>query len=162
MGMWRLGFGLLYLAPWGCGEGLPHPPYAAHVTADLTAIDFGPPPGRVELAPKRPVGADAWVDGEWVRRHGRWYWFLGRWVRTPAGASYSPWVVVRASDGTSFYAPSRWHDAKGVPIPPPPALAYAKANGQAVFDAEGETEQVGRSIKVLPAEREIPDEDAGR
>jgi hypothetical protein len=154
--------GWLLLAPFAaCGETLPHPPYAAQATTALAAVDFGPPPGRVEVAPKRPALANAWVDGEWIRRHGRWYWLLGRWVQTPTGAVYAPWVVVRAVDGTPFYAPSRWQNAKGVPIPPPPALAYATANGQAVFNAEGEAEQTGRSVKTLPEPRVSPDNDAG-
>ena len=125
---------------------MPHPPYATQATASLTAISLGPPPGRIEVVPKRPARADAWVDGEWVLRHGRWYWLLGRWVQTPVGARYAPWVVVRASDGTPFYAPSSWQDDKGVALQPPPALAYAKANGQAVFDPEGDTVPTGRNL----------------
>ncbi|HEY8090370.1 MAG TPA: hypothetical protein VIF09_21060 [Polyangiaceae bacterium] len=111
---------------------------------------MAPPPGRVEAVPRRPREADAWVDGEWVLRRGRWYWLLGRWVKTPPGATYSPWVVVRATDGTPFYAPSTWRDSRGAMLPPPPPLALATASGEAVVDAEGETEQTGRIIKTPP------------
>ena len=111
---------------------------------------MGPPPGRVEWIPARPPGADAWVDGEWILRHGRWYWLLGRWVKSPESATYSPWVLVRASDGTPFYAPSVWRDAQGAAIPPPEGLAFATASGQAVVSPAGDAEDTGRVIKTAP------------
>ena len=135
-----------------CGGSAPHPPYAPQATNALTAIDLPPPPGRVETIPPPAAGADAWVDGEWVLRHGRWYWLLGRWVAVPKGATFSPWVAVRASDGTPFYAPSAWHDATtGAVLPAPPALALATASGEAIVDAEGEPEVTGRNVKTAPA-----------
>jgi hypothetical protein len=140
-----------------CAGSVPHPPYTPQAKAALTSVDMAPPPGRVELIPPRPVQADAWVDGEWILRHGRWYWLLGRWVKTPPGAKYSPWVVVRASDGSPFCAPSKWVDSKGVEISPPPALVFATANGEAVFGAEGNPEETGRAIKVPPRQRRRPD-----
>jgi hypothetical protein len=140
--------GTLALA--ACSSSLPHPPYSAQATSALTPIEMGPPPGRVESIPKQPAGADAWVNGEWILRHGRWYWLLGRWVKTPEGATYSPWVVVRASDGTPFYAASVWRDAKGATMAPPPGLAFATATGEAVVGPEGNPEQSGRVIKTPP------------
>jgi hypothetical protein len=98
------------------------------------------------------------VDGEWILRHGRWYWLLGRWVTVPEGATYSPWVVVRASDGTPFYAASAWHDSKGAVLPPPAPLAFATASGEAVVSAEGEAEDTGRVIKTAPPAGGAPDE----
>ncbi|MGH7293829.1 MAG: hypothetical protein ACRELB_02795 [Polyangiaceae bacterium] len=103
--------------------------------------------------PERPAGADAWVDGEWVLRHGRWYWLLGRWVKTPPGATYSPWVVVRARDGTPYYAPSIWCGADGGAIPPPEPLAFARASGEAVMSPEGDVEDTGRALKAAPSAR---------
>jgi hypothetical protein len=141
------------LVPAACGGSLPHPPYSAQATNALAPIEMGPPPGRVESIPKQPTGADAWVNGEWILRHGRWYWLLGRWVKTPEGATYSPWVVVRASDGTPFYAPSVWRDAKGAVIAAPPGLAFATATGEAVVSAEGNPEDNGRVIKAAPPAR---------
>lgn len=114
----------------------------------LTPIERAPPPGRVELIPNQPEEADAWVDGEWVLRHGRWYWLLGRWVHTPRGATYSPWVVVRASDGTPFYAPGVWRDANGDSISAPPPLAFATASHGAVVSPEGNPEDTGRAVKT--------------
>jgi hypothetical protein len=130
----------------GCGS-VPHPPYAPQATSALTPIDLPPPPGRIEIIPKRPAGADAWVDGEWVLRHDRWLWLLGRWVEVPAGAKYAPWVTVRSADGTLYYAPSIWIDASGHPVEPPQPLAVATASGEAVFAPGGEVESTGRNIK---------------
>ncbi len=150
------------LALASCARSLPHPPWSSQATSALTQVDVGPPPGRVELVPARPPGADAWVDGEWILRHGRWYWLLGRWVKVPPGATYAPWVLVRASDGTPFYAASVWRDARGTVIAPPPALAYATSSGEAVMSAEGEIEDTGRVIKTAPPirpprpENEVP------
>jgi hypothetical protein len=62
-------------------------------------------------------------------------------------------VVVRAADGALYYAPSVWKDAKGVAVPAPLALSFANADGEAVFDAEGDTEDTGRSIKMAPVHR---------
>lgn len=134
----------------GCGGSPPHPPYAPQATNALTAIEFDPPPGRVETIPPKPPAADAWVDGEWVLEHGRWYWLLGRWVTVPRGAVYAPWVVVRAADGTPYYAPSVWRDQEGKTIPAPPGLAFATASGEAVVSPEGEPEQTGRVVKSPP------------
>jgi hypothetical protein len=141
---------LVPLAVFACGPPLPQPPYTPQATNALTPVEFAPPPGRVELIPPRPPKADAWVDGEWIPRHGRWYWLLGRWVKTVPGATYSPWVVVRTSDGDVYYAPGVWKDRNGSPIPPPPALAFATGDAEAVFDAQGEAERTGRNIKSAP------------
>jgi hypothetical protein len=135
------------LACEACG-GVPHPPFVPQATTALAPIDTPPPPGRVEAIPPRPHGADAWVDGEWVLQHGRWYWMLGRWVTVPPGAKYAPWVVVRAADGAAYYAPSTWHDATGAIVTAPPALAWATASGEAIVDAEGDPEITGRNVKA--------------
>jgi hypothetical protein len=110
----------------------------------------------VERVPDEPAGADAWIPGEWVPRHGRWYWLLGRWVKTPPGARYAPWAVVRASDGSTFFASSSWVGADGKPVPPPPAIAYAQASGEAVFDALGEKQDTGRAIEDAPRAQPTP------
>jgi hypothetical protein len=133
-----------------CGQSLPHPPYAPQATNALARVEFPPPPGRIELIPPRPSQADAWVDGEWVPRHGRWYWLLGRWVKAPPGATYSPWVIVRTIDGDVYYAQGVWKGRNGDPIAAPAALAFATADADAVFDAEGEMERTGGSIKTPP------------
>lgn len=98
------------------------------------------------------------MDGEWVHRRRRWDWLLGRWVKTPPGATYSPWVVVRSADGHAFYAPGLWKDANGAPITPPPALSFATANTGSVFDPEGNLEQTGRNVEAgsPPADVEHP------
>jgi hypothetical protein len=63
---------------------------------------------------------------------------------------YSLWVVVRAPDGTVYFAPSRWKNAKGVLLLPPLPLSFATASNQAVVDADGQVDNTGRVTKVAP------------
>jgi hypothetical protein len=158
--MFRRSFLVLGALPLtACAGSLPHPPYAPQATSALTPVEFAPPPGRIEAIPPRPLTADAWVDGEWIYRHGRWFWLLGRWVKTPPGARYAPWVCVHAIDGSAYYAPSIWRDAQGAPLAAPPTpLAFAAASGEAVFDSEGDVEETGRNIKAAPPARRNPEE----
>jgi hypothetical protein len=140
----------------GCGGGPPHPAMSSQAMSALTQVDTGPPPGRVETLPPRPAGADVWIDGEWLHRHGRWYWLLGRWTKAPAGATYRPWVVVRSVDGTAFYAPGVWVDKDGRPIPPPQPLAFAEATGMGLVSPDGEPEDTGRAMKEAPGRPRVP------
>jgi hypothetical protein len=71
-------------------------------------------------------------------------------VRTPSGARYCPWVVVRAADGTAYYAPSSWKSAQGSPLSEPPALAFAAVSDQAVYDPNGEIDDTGHTMKEAP------------
>ncbi len=121
-------------------------------------VDAAPPPGRVELIPRKPLHATAWVDGEWIIRRDRWYWLLGHWVTTPPGAKFAPWAFVRSLDGTAYFAPSTWVDSQGKPVDPPTPLSFATANGSAVFDPGGDVENVGRNIQSAPplGRREAP------
>jgi hypothetical protein len=129
---------------------IPHPAYAPQPTSALVAITHEPPPARVENIPPRPnvpqgAAATVWVDGEWGWKRRRWVWTPGRWVSPPAGATYSPWVTVRAPDGSLYFAPAQWRDAKGGAIDPPKALATATVESGAVVDAEGEMERTNVS-----------------
>jgi hypothetical protein len=128
----------------GCSvDRIARPHFAAQLTSALVKITHEPPPARVESAPPKPatpVGV-VWVDGEWTWKRRRWAWTPGRWVAPPEGATYSPWVTVRAPDGTLYFAPAQWRDAKGAPIDPPKALASASVESGAVVDAEGDMER---------------------
>jgi hypothetical protein len=150
-------FTVVGLSLCACDGALPHPPFAPQSTEALVLIAAPPPPGRVERVPSKPSGADAWVEGEWIERAGRWSWLLGRWVKTPSRARYSPWVVVRASDGTTYYAASSWKDAQGSMLPNPPALAFATVTDQAVYDPEGEVDETGRALKEKPVHVPSPE-----
>jgi hypothetical protein len=142
----------------GCGGALPHPPYASQATSALRRVEVGPPPGRVERIPPRPEEATAWIDGEWIWMHGRWYWLVGRWVETPAEAKYAPSVTVFARDGSSYWAPGVWLDAKGQPMAPPPPLALARPSLGAVVDPEGNVDVTGRTITTVPTWTYRPEE----
>lgn len=134
-----LGWGAFATA---CGSPeIPHPRYTPQTTSALEPIAHEPPPARVEALPPRPAGASSWVDGEWLWKRRRWVWSPGRWVAPPDGATYSPWVTVRAADGALYFAPAQWRDQNGRPIDPPKPLATAKIESGAVVDAEGEMER---------------------
>jgi hypothetical protein len=133
-----------------CAGSVPHPPYSPQATTALAPLEVAPPPGRVESIPPRPPRADAWVDGEWILRRGRWYWLLGRWVKVPPGATFSPWTAVRSSDGVVWYAEGGWRDARGTPIEAPAPLSVATASNVAIVDPEGHTEDTGPDIQNAP------------
>lgn len=139
-----------------CVGALPHPKYVAQPSSALSAVPLPPPPARVELVPPSPRSDAVWVDGEWVFRRGRWAWSLGAWVAPPPETFFSASTTVRTADGTLLHAPGVWRNAKGDPVPPPPALAVATAQAGPVVDAEGVNEAIGRTLKpgsaaALPA-----------
>jgi len=135
-----------------CGGSLPHPPYIQQPEAALVPVPAEPPPARVEDVPARPdVKGAVWIDGEWSLQRGRWAWTLGRWVVTPRGASYSPWVFVRRADGALQFAPGAFWDADGKPVRPPVPIVEAKAGSGAVIDPEGVTDTTGRTRRATMA-----------
>ncbi len=134
------------LAALACNSGLPHPPYAAHASSELTEVPFPPPPARVETVPPMPASGALWIEGEWSWRGRKWSWKEGYWAPSSATGTYSPWQTVRNDAGTIFFAPGTWRDAKGQPAPPPAPLALASARTTSVVDPEGETEPTGRNL----------------
>lgn len=128
--------------------GAPHlraPTYVQHPsTALTTVIPFPPPPARTEIVPASPNEEAVWLDGEWSWQGKRWAWKTGRWVIPPKDAAFSPWTAARTSNGTLYFAPGTWRDAKGNPIADPPSLGRASARGGAVISADGEIEDTGR------------------
>jgi hypothetical protein len=118
------------------------PRFSPQPTSALVVVTHEPPPARVESAPPRPTTPGVvWIDGEWSTKRRRWIWTPGRWVVPPPGATYSPWVTVRAPDGQLYFAPAQWRDAKGASIDAPKALATSTVESGAVVDAEGEMER---------------------
>src|SRR5512138_3364589 len=65
-----------------------------------------PPPGRVELVPAQPRRDAVWIDGVWNWVDRRWVWTKGSWVIPPAGATYSTWQVLRATDALLYFSPA--------------------------------------------------------
>ena len=133
----------------GCAGPLPHPTYVAQPRDALVEVSRPPPPARVESVPPRPDAKAVWLDGEWTWRRGRWAWLIGRWVVPPPGASFSPWVFVRGLDGSLYYAPGVWRDAKGE-VDPPPALARAEVESNVIVDADGVVEPTGPTVLERP------------
>jgi hypothetical protein len=130
-----------------CARRLPHATYTPQPSSALVAVTRAPPPARVESVPASPARSAVWVDGEWTWRRARWAWMPGRWLVPPAGATFSPWVFVRAPDGTFWYAPGVWRDAKDQVIQEPTALAVAVVEGSEVVNANGMTETTGPTLR---------------
>lgn len=131
----------------GCTRRLPHATYTPQPTSALVGVTRAPPPARVESVPAQPDPQAVWVDGEWTWRRQRWAWMPGRWVHPPAGATFSPWVFVRGPDGTLWYAPGAWRDARGDVVEAPPALAVATVEASEVLNPEGARETTGPTLR---------------
>jgi hypothetical protein len=127
-----------------CASDLPGPPYIPQPSAALVAVQYPPPPARVEFVPPKPPGEAVWIDGEWVWKARRWSWRSGRWVVPIPEARFSPWAVVRGADGTLYFASGAWRDANGQEVPEPHPIATAQAGMGQIIDPEGEQETTGR------------------
>jgi hypothetical protein len=147
----------LLFACTACASSFPRPPCSPQPTSALVEVALPPPPARVELVPARPSASALWIDGEWTWRRGRWAWLVGRWVDAPAAETFSPWVFVRAPDGTLFYAPGVWRDARGGPVDPPATLAIATVESGEVVDADGTAEVTGPTLRERPRARSSGD-----
>ncbi|WP_394822018.1 YXWGXW repeat-containing protein [Pendulispora albinea] len=146
---------LLGLWLFACGSSsLPTPSYVRQETSALAEVPYPPPPAHAEGIPKQPRPDAVWIDGEWVWDGRRWAWKQGRWVVASPGTKFSPWTSVRGADGTLYFAPGVWKDAKGLPVADPKPLAGARAGSSPVVSPEGEPFQTGPTIVAI--------EDGGR
>jgi hypothetical protein len=55
--------------------------------------------------------------------------------------------MVRADDGTVYYASGAWRDAKGPEVPEPKALSTATSSAGEVVNSEGERENTGQTVR---------------
>ena len=143
----RLALGIAGLLLAGCSGRFPRPPFSPQPTSALVEVTVPPPPARVEAIPASPNSDAAWIDGEWTWRRARWAWLPGRWVVPPPRETFSPWVVVRGSDGRLWHAPGAWRDAKGNAADAPAPVAVAVVTSAQVVNASGVTELTGRTLK---------------
>jgi hypothetical protein len=105
---------LLALALVGCGYTVPTPKTGPHENEEPIEVPFPPPPARVELIPKPPVGKEksaVWVDGAWEWKVHRWVWLAGQWEVPQANTYYAPPTTIRLSDGSLKYFPGAWKTA---------------------------------------------------
>lgn len=142
---------------YSCNGDLPQPKYGPQPTSALEEVPYPPPPPRGEILPPRPASGSVWIDGEWSMRAGRWAWKPGRWVMPPEGAYFARWTTARGDDGTLYYAPGAFRDAKGVEVPAPAPLAVAESTSGAIPGPEGELEKPGPN---LPPEGRVLDSGA--
>jgi hypothetical protein len=130
-----------------CVGRLPRPTYSPQTTAALEPVTYPPPPARVEFVPALPVKGAVWIDGEWTWQGRRWAWRVGRWVVPPPNARFAPWTTVRSDDGTIYFAPGIWVDAKHQPTTEPTAVATGQPTIADVVDPEGTLQHTGKSIR---------------
>jgi hypothetical protein len=91
---------------------------------------------------------------------------LGGWVIAPAGAFFSPWAVVRGSDGAIYFAPGVWRDRSGKAVDFPQPIAVASVSAGTIVDAEGAIQLTGRTMRpksavdkaAQPTPQDPPDE----
>jgi hypothetical protein len=105
--------GLLACGVLACGGSLPQPRFTQH-GADETPVDVPtpPPPGKVEIVPKRPpeLKHPVWIDGEWEWTGRRWVWKDHGWQEEPPGEAYAPPLTMRRPppEGTLVHLPGTW------------------------------------------------------
>jgi hypothetical protein len=134
-------FGASSLLLLACGSSLPEPPAPKTNRVPVGAsveVPYPPPPARVEFIPDKPASGAVWIDGEWTWTGRRWAWNYGKWLRSPAGATFAPWKTFRASDGALLYVAGIWRNAKGAEIVEPEPLATGRAREENVPSPEGE------------------------
>ncbi len=161
LGRWFVfGVGVVLLVLSSCGQTLPKPLMTRHPREAFAEVPFPPPPGRVEFIPAQPRDGAVWIDGEWTWEPmgKRWSWKYGRWVAPLPGARYAPSTLVRASDGTLFFAAGAWRDAHGQEVPAPAVLALARASEEDVVNPEGTKEPTGTNVLPEPIQsrRAVP------
>jgi hypothetical protein len=108
-----------------CGGAIPQPESEQHAASAYEVVPYPPPSALVEIVPDQPRTDAVWVDGYWVWR-GRYYvWERGGWLLPPDQATVGKWHARYRDDGTLLFAPTRWYDARGRVIDPPPFLLPA-------------------------------------
>ncbi|WP_394842630.1 YXWGXW repeat-containing protein [Pendulispora brunnea] len=133
-----------------CGPSrLPAPKYVGQDTSALMEVPYPPPPAHTERVPDSPAKGAVWLDGEWVWDGRRWSWRQGRWVMAPSDAKFSPWTAVRGHDGTLYFAPGVWKDARGKIIADPKPLLGARTGSSPIVGPEGEPFPTGATIVAI-------------
>lgn len=86
-------------------------------TAQPIAVDFPPPPAKVEeiAVSTGGKGACVWRDGYWDWTGRRWDWQPGRAVIPPAGCRYAEPKLEWTTDSLSFYRPAWYPNATSSP-----------------------------------------------
>jgi hypothetical protein len=101
----------------GCGASLPAPDTVRQPVTAFQDVPYPPPAAFVELVPEEREEEAVWLDGSWSWQGTRYVWRRGGWVKPRAGALHAPWQVDFRADGTIWFAPSAWFDARGRELP---------------------------------------------
>jgi hypothetical protein len=95
-----------------CSSSLRTPLLGPHADdAPQVAVEYPPPPARVERLPVDPGAPCVWVDGYWDWVGRRWEWRAGYWATPPEACHYSAprlqWVDT--AEGTLYFTLPRWY-----------------------------------------------------
>ena len=95
--------------------------------AQPIAVDFPPPPAKIEEIPisHRSANGCVWRDGFWDWTGRRWEWQAGRAVLPPPHCHFAEAKLEWTADSLSFYRPAWYPDAADAPAPS--SLNIAKA-----------------------------------
>jgi hypothetical protein len=112
-----LGVALVLASPLSCSGSLPQPRFTQHDDAETPQeVPTPPPPGKVEIVPKRPpeLKRPVWIDGEWEWTGRRWVWKDHGWQDAPEGEAYAPPLTMRRPPpkGTLVHLPGTWKKDK--------------------------------------------------
>jgi hypothetical protein len=114
--LWRLALVFGATALISCGNLLPEPKMADddHLGEEPQVVLSMPPPGKVEIVPRRPpeLRNPVWIDGEWEWTGRRWVWKEHGWQEAPPGEVYEPPVTKRLPDGKLVHFPGAWKKEK--------------------------------------------------
>ena len=89
------------------------------VKAQPVAVDYPPPPAKIEEIPlsTRSGNRCVWRDGFWDWTGRRWEWQAGRAVLSPAGCRFAEGKLEWTADFLSFYRPAWYPDPAQKPAP---------------------------------------------
>lgn len=83
------------------------------------AVDYPPPPARIEEIPlsHRSANSCVWRDGYWDWTGRNWEWQEGRAVLVPAGCRFAEAKLTWTRDFLSFFRPAWYPDPAQTPPP---------------------------------------------
>jgi hypothetical protein len=103
---------LLLLSACGAAHLVTAPRSAQPANAQPTAVDYPPPPARIEEIPIAPHSGSpcVWRDGFWDWTGRRWEWQEGRAVLVPPGCRFAESKLEWSAQSLSFYRPAWYPD----------------------------------------------------
>ncbi|HEY4106162.1 MAG TPA: hypothetical protein VGM44_19820 [Polyangiaceae bacterium] len=107
------------LSACGAAQLVTAPRSAQPANAQAIAVDYPPPPARIEEIPLAPHSGSpcVWRDGFWDWTGRRWEWLDGRAVLVPKGCRLADSQLEWSAQSLSFYRPAWYPDPAQTPPP---------------------------------------------